>query len=95
MLQGSVTACNARRSSLRGLTLLGSSPGSREEDHGRLLSPLLPPREGQSVRSSIASVAGRRGPRHLLDCADVVVVVVVVVVLAVLVVVVVVGVVIT
>ena len=68
-----MTACNARRGSPEGWTRLDISLGGREEDHHLLLSPLLPPRGVQSVRSSRADVVGQQGLRHLLDCDDVVV----------------------
>ena len=74
MLRGSVTACNVPCGSLEDWIRLDTFLGGREEDHHLLLSPLLPPREVQSVRSSRADVVGQRGLRHLLDCDDVVVV---------------------
>ena len=66
-------ACNARCGSPEDWTRLDISPGGREEDHHLLLSPLLPPREVQSVRSSRADVVGQQRLRHLLDCDDAVV----------------------
>ena len=74
MLRGSVTACNVPCGSPEGWIRLDISLGGREEGHHLLLSPLLPPREVQSVRSSRADVVGQQGLRHLLDCDDVVVV---------------------
>ena len=74
MLRGSVTACNVPWGSPEGWIRLDISLGGREEDHHLLLSPLLPPRGVQSVRSSRADVVGQRWLRHLLDCDDVVVV---------------------
>ena len=74
MLRGSVTACNVPCGSPEGWIRLDISLGGREEDHHLLPSPLLPPREEQSVRNSRADVVGPQELRHLLDCDDVVVV---------------------
>ena len=68
-----MTACSARCGSPGGWIRFDTSVGGREEDRHLLLSPLLPPRGVQSVRSSRAGVVGQQGLRHLLDCDGVVV----------------------